>query len=529
MFHCWFLRGATPPTGAVSMSAATLNQPMMTALQFVLDGQIIHETGLSPTTTVLQYLRERAHRPGTKEGCAEGDCGACTVVLGELDQGRIRLRSVNACIQLLPMLHGKALFTVESLKSLNDGLMHPVQQAMVDNHASQCGFCTPGFVMSLFALFKESAAPDRAQINDALSGNLCRCTGYKPIIHAAQQMAALAISDHWIAKPATQQQAIEPEEQQLVDLLTNLQGTETLHIQHEDMQYFAPATLNALADLYTQYPQATLLAGNTDVGLWINKQLRKLPLIISLGRVQELKSIGIDQHAITISAGVTVSDAFNALLPHFAELEDLFRRFASMPVRNAATLVGNIANGSPIGDSMPILIALGSEIQLRQGSQQRTLALQDFYLGYQQKDLRVGEFVQAIRIPLNQQHYQLASYKVSKRYDQDISAVCAAFVLGLDSAGKVTHIRIAFGGMAAIPARATQCEAALMGQSWNQSSIDKARVQLNEDFSPLSDMRASADYRQRVAQNLLQRFYLQTIDQRIETPLQLSHLQQVVR
>ncbi len=512
------------------MTAADLIQTSQATVRFVLDGEVVNAAGLSPTTTVLQYLREKAYRPGTKEGCAEGDCGACTVVLGELVDGRIKLRSVNACIQLLPMLHGKALFTVESLKSLKDGSLHPVQQALVDNHASQCGFCTPGFVMSLFALFKANAAPDRAQINDALSGNLCRCTGYRPIIQAAEQMASLADSDNWMATPATDQQPIEPEEQALVDLLSDIQGTETLHIQHDDgMQYYAPATVDALADLYLQYPHATLVAGNTDVGLWINKQLRKLPLMISLAGVQELKTIRIDQDAISISAGVSVTDAFAAIQQHFPALKDLFRRFASMPVRNAATLVGNIANGSPIGDSMPILITLQSEIQLRQGSNERVLALQDFYLGYQQKDLRAGEFVQALRIPLNQQQYQMASYKVSKRFDQDISAVCAAFVLGLDDAGKVAHIRIAFGGMAAIPARATQCEAALLGQVWEQSTIDLARARLAEDFSPLSDMRASADYRQRVAQNLLQRFYQQTLNEGTEKPLQLTDLQQVVR
>ncbi len=513
------------------MSTAGFTQNNQTAVRFVLDGQVISESGLSPTTTVLQYLREQAYRPGTKEGCAEGDCGACTVVLGELVDGRIKLRSVNACIQLLPMLHGKALFTVESLKSLKDGRLHPVQQAMVDNHASQCGFCTPGFVMSLFALFKANAAPDRAQINDALSGNLCRCTGYKPIIHAAEKMASLTGSQNqgWLAKPATSQLPIEPEEQALVDLLSSLQSPETLHIEYDGVQYFAPATVNALADLYVKYPEATLLAGNTDVGLWINKQLRKLPLMISLAGVQDLKTIRVDSDAISISAGVSVSDAFNAIQQHFPELQDLFRRFASMPVRNAATLVGNIANGSPIGDSMPILIALQSEIQLRQGSDERTLALQDFYLGYQQKDLRAGEFVQALRIPLKQQQYQMASYKVSKRFDQDISAVCAAFVLGLDDMGKVEHIRIAFGGMAAIPARATQCEAALLGQAWDQATIDLARAKLLEDFSPLSDMRASADYRQRVAQNLLQRFYQQTLNEGTEMPLQLTDLQQVVR
>lgn len=511
------------------MGATEIDQDIQTVVQFVLDGVVTQVSNFNPTLSVLQYLREQAHRPGTKEGCAEGDCGACTVVVGELVNDRIQLRSVNACIQLLPMLHGKALFTVESLKSLSDGRLHPVQQAMVDNHASQCGFCTPGFVMSLFALFKTNASPNRAQINDALSGNLCRCTGYKPIIQAAEQMSTISVPQGWISTPATAQQPIEPEEQVLVDQLRALRNEKTLHIQHNDLQYFAPSTLEALATLYQQYPEATLVAGNTDVGLWINKQLRELPTIIALSRVAQLKAINIDAQAITISAAVSVSDAFNAILPYYPELEDLFRRFASMPVRNAATLVGNVANGSPIGDSMPILIALQSEIVLRQGSNERSLKLEDFYLGYQQKDLRDGEFVQAIRIPLNLNNYQLASYKVSKRYDQDISAVCAAFVVGLDENKVVQHIRMAFGGMAAIPARALACEAALLGQAWEQSVIDQASSKLDEDFSPLSDMRASASYRQRVAKNLLQRFYLQIVDDRVALPLQVSHLQQVVR
>ena len=511
------------------MSTAAFDTNKQTAVRFVLDGVITSVSNFNPSLSVLQYLREQAHRPGTKEGCAEGDCGACTVVVGELVNNRVQLRSVNACIQLLPMLHGKALFTVESLKRLGDGQLHPIQQAMVDSHASQCGFCTPGFVMSLFALFKTNASPDRAQINDALSGNLCRCTGYKPIIQAAEQMSELARPDHWISRCATAQQAIEPEEQALVDQLRELQGVETLHLQHDGFEYYAPTSVQALASLYQQHPGATLIAGNTDVGLWINKQLRELPTIIALGGVQALKKIELDNEAITIPAAVTVSDAFYVLQQHYPELEDLFRRFASMPVRNAATLVGNVANGSPIGDSMPILIALQTEIILRQGDAERSLKLEDFYLGYQQKDLREGEFVKAIRIPLNLNGYQLASYKVSKRYDQDISAVCAAFVVGLDEHKVVRHIRIAFGGMAAIPARAVACEAALLGQPWQQAVIDNACSKLDEDFSPLSDMRASASYRQRVAKNLLQRFYLQVIDERVEMPLQVSHLQQVVR
>jgi xanthine dehydrogenase small subunit len=513
------------------MGTAVNSQTSETAVRFVLDGAVISESRVKPTTTVLQYLRENLHRPGSKEGCAEGDCGACTVVVGELREGRVHLYSVNACIQLLPMLHGKALFTVESLKSLSSAALHPVQQAMVDNHGSQCGFCTPGFVMSLFALFKQQTSPDRAQINDALSGNLCRCTGYRPIIQAAEQMSVLAHAKPggWIGKPGTAQLPIEDEEQQLVDLLSSIQSSDTLTLKHEDMQYFAPASVDALAEIYAEHPSATLVAGNTDVGLWINKQLRELPIIVSLARVADLQTIRIDQDAIHIAAGVSVSDAFAAIQQYYPELQDLFRRFASMPVRNAATLVGNVANGSPIGDSMPILIALQSELLLRQGSDQRTLALDEFYLGYQKKDLREGEFVQSLRIPLNTAAYQVASYKVSKRFDQDISAVCAAFVLGLDDTGKVEHIRIAYGGMAAIPARAAQCEAALQGKHWDQASVDGAIAMLSQDFSPLSDMRASSEYRQRVAENLLQRFYLQTQNQQSAISLQLSELEQVIR
>ncbi len=479
-------------------------------IRFVLDGETVSLANFDPTMSVLQYLRGPARRPGCKEGCAEGDCGACTVVVGEAINGRLRLRSVNACIQLLPMLHGKLLLTVESLKPHKTAPLHPVQRAMVDCHGSQCGFCTPGFVMSLFALFKHEPHPDRARINDVLSGNLCRCTGYRPIIEAARRMyePGIAARTDWMALPATAQRPIEPAEQALLALLDDIEKPTTLHLQHENQDYFAPHDADALAALYQQYPDATLIAGNTDVGFWINKQLRELPTIISLAAVRNLRQIDVDDQSITIGAMVPVSDAFATLQEFYPQLKDLCRRWASVPVRNAATLVGNIANGSPIGDSMPVLIALQAEITLRLGERKRRLPLDQFYLDYQRKDLKPGEWIESVDIPLNRAGYRVASYKVSKRYDQDISAVCAAFVLGVDDQGYVGHVRLAYGGMAAIPRRAFVAEQALQGKTWDAAHLDSAKAGLEQDFKPLTDMRASAGYRLQVARNLLQRFYL---------------------
>ena len=482
-------------------------------IRFILDGAVVSVSHIDPSLTLLQYLRETLYRSGTKEGCAEGDCGACTVVLGELVDGRVSLRSVNACIQFVAMLHGKVLFTVESLKPKHDSELHPVQQAMVDCHGSQCGFCTSGFVMSLFALFKSSVNPDRSQINDALSGNLCRCTGYKPIIDAAQEMFAIETNQprNWLTQAALNEpQPIDDFEKALIDQLEAIRPVKMLQLEHSEKQYFAPLDLQSLTKLIRDKPDATLIAGNTDVGLWVNKQLRDLPEVISLSLVEDLKKIDITDSDITIGAAVSLSDAFAALVKYYPELKELFRRFASQPVRNAGTLVGNVANGSPIGDSMPILIALQSELILRKADSQRIVALDQFYLGYQQKDCQPGEFIEAIRIPLNTKHYRLASYKVSKRYDQDISAVCAAFVIGLDEDGTIFHCRVAYGGMAATPARARNTGKVLLGSKWNEKNLALAMATLAEDFSPLSDVRASSDYRLKVAQNLLTRFYLET-------------------
>ena len=481
---------------------------MSDPIRFYYRGTLHSVADVAPTHTVLQHLREVLHCTGTKEGCAEGDCGACMVVIGDLRDGALDLKPVNACIQFLPALDGKALFTVEDLKQ-DHGALHPVQQAMVDCHGSQCGFCTPGFVMSLWPLYLKhqaaSTTPSRADINDALSGNLCRCTGYKPIIDAAQKMAALPPVAYDRAPLAAQ--------------LKSLQRDQPFDYAFEGQHFFAPHTLDELAALRSAHPGATILAGSTDVGLWMTKQMRELGHIIYLGRVAELKSITRDAAMLEIGAGVSLNDAYAALCALYpAELTELWQRFASLPIRHVGTLGGNVANGSPIGDSMPWMIALGSEVVLRSTAGRRLLPLEDFYLAYQKNAMLPTEFVEAVRIPLPVARRRLRTYKLAKRFDQDISAVCAAFCITVTD-DIVTDIRIAFGGMAATPKRAAATEAALLGQPWSEPAVRHAMTKLAHDYAPLSDMRASSEYRMKAAQNLLLRYWLET---RTEAPLAAS-------
>jgi xanthine dehydrogenase small subunit len=481
-------------------------------IRFYHRGAVREVQGVPATRTVLQHLREDLHCTGTKEGCAEGDCGACTVVLGELNgEGRLTLKAVNACIQFLPTLDGRALFSVEDLRAA-DGALHPVQQAMVDCHGSQCGFCTPGFVMSMWALYENQPAaaglPTRDEINTALSGNLCRCTGYRPIVDAAQKMFDYAQYPRVPFDRVAVSEALKP-----------LQRKDTFEYLAPDVRggafstpaFYAPVTLNAFAALRAQHPQARILAGSTDVGLWVTKQFRDLGDILYLGNVAELKTIERDAQTLTIGAAVTLEDAYAALAADYPELAELWTRFASLPIRNAGTLGGNVANGSPIGDSMPALLALGAEVVLRHGAKTRTLPLDAFYLGYQKTALAAGEFVAAIRVPRPAPDLRFRTYKVSKRYDQDISAVCAAFALRIAD-GAIVEARIAFGGMAATPKRAAHAEAALTGAAWDDTTTQRAMDALAADYQPLSDMRASSAYRLKVARNLLRRFQMETRD-----------------
>jgi xanthine dehydrogenase small subunit len=467
------------------------------AVRFVLDGQVVSAPQLPRTTTVLEYLREVVHRTGTKEGCAEGDCGACTVVLGELrpDGRTVSYRAVNSCIRLLPTIDGQELITVESLQAA-DGRLHPVQQAMVDQHGSQCGFCTPGFVMSLFALYLRCATPTREQVVEALAGNLCRCTGYRPIIDAGCQMGGYPAPAHWSREAASAPAHAER--------LHAIRRRAPLRLP----MWYSPRSVDELAEALEREPASLLLAGGTDVGLWVTKQLRELPPIVYLGEIAGLKQMSGDAAGIVIGAAVALTDAWDALAAAYPQLAELAQRFGSPPVRNSGTLCGNLANGSPIGDAMPALIALGAELRLRRGAQTRQLALEDFYLGYQRTALQPGEFIAAVSVPQPRAGQWVASYKLSKRIDQDISAVCAGFAVRCEGE-RVVAARIAYGGMAATPARARCAERALIGSRWSLEAIDSAAAALAEDFQPLTDLRASSRYRMLAAANLLRRFYLQ--------------------
>ena len=473
-------------------------------IRFYYRGEVQTVNDAAPTRTILQHVREDLHCTGTKEGCAEGDCGACTVVVGELKGNTVELKTVNSCIQFLPTLDGKALFTVEDLKQ-PDGSLHPVQQAMVECHGSQCGFCTPGFVMSLWGLYlkhEDGSCPPRKEVDDALSGNLCRCTGYRPIIDAAYRMGELP---HAQFDRAT-----------VTEALQSIQRQEMLTYTHEGQSFHVPLTIEQLVQIRAAKPNATILSGSTDVGLWVTKQMRDLGDIIYINQVAELQALREQDGQLEIGAAVTLSDAYAALCRHYGnELSELWQRFASLPIRNAGTLGGNVANGSPIGDSAPWLIALGAQIVLRGKDGRRTLPLEDFYLDYQKKDLRPGEFVEALRVPLPQTDRRFRTYKLAKRFDQDISAVCAAFSLRLDG-NIVRDARIAFGGMAATSRRAPKAEAALNGRAWDEAALNEAIAMLAEDYRPLTDMRASSAYRMKTAQNLLRRFWLET---RPEAPL----------
>lgn len=477
------------------MSAGMHKRP--DGARFLLDGRLV-STGEQPCTmTVLEYLREIAHRTGTKEGCAEGDCGACTVVLGRLstDGSRVNYRAINSCIRFLPTIDGHELVTVESLPS-QDGTLHPVQQALLDEHASQCGFCTPGFVMSLFALYLQTPQATREQVLEALSGNLCRCTGYRPIIAAGCRMHAYPAPGHWnrSAPAAADRRAA----------LRGMKRGESLRMPG----FLAPRTIDELATAFAEEPGALLLAGGTDVGLWVTKQLRELPAILYIGDIEELQRLRKSATGLEIGAAVSLTDAWGALVATFPAVAELAQRFGSPPVRNSGTLCGNLANGSPIGDAIPVLMALGAELELRRGGDVRRVPLERFYLGYQRKDLQPGEFIVSVLVPAPRAEEFVAAYKVSKRFDQDISAVCAAFAVRV-AAGRIVTARVAFGGMAAVVARAPRAERALIDGAWNEASIASASACLEEDFTPLSDLRGSSAFRLKIARNLLRRFYFE--------------------
>jgi xanthine dehydrogenase small subunit len=472
-------------------------------VRFVLDGKVVEAQGARRTTTVLDYLREQLHRKGTKEGCAEGDCGACVVMVGSLNasgQG-VDYVPVNSCIQLLPTLDGKSVKTVESLKK-PDGTLHPVQQAMVNCHGSQCGFCTPGIVMSLVNLVQLNSSPNRQDVSDALSGNLCRCTGYAPILDAA-------------SKACGNKAALKLDDAADVPLLKEIQrsSTPTLSLEGEIIvqpvvrtrkgnEFVSPATIAEVADYLVKHPTSTLLAGSTEVGLQVNKQYSRPDHIVYLGNVTELKQVKDTPQAWHIGAVVSLTEVESLVSKAYPDFAEVLRRFGSPPIRSTATLAGNIANGSPIGDTMPCLMALGATLTLRRGDKTRTVSLDKFYTGQKQTVLQAGEFIEFVVLPKPQAGQVFRAHKVSKRFEQDISATCAAISYTL-KAGKLSGVKLAYNGLAPSPCRAPKLEAVLEGKApadVKESDLDAA---IAISFVARDGLRATWAYRSLVARNLV--------------------------
>ncbi len=536
----------------------------MQPLHFIRRGQPVVLANVPPDRTLLDLLRDDLGATGTKEGCGEGDCGACTVVLGEIEgtgtDERIRYRAINACIRLAHSIEGMALWTVEDLtedplielatslpttpkpsradgglgaRSAGTGVdlrvhedsdgregkgpaflsgattppvravgLHPAQEAMVQCHGSQCGFCTPGFVMSLFAMYQNrccksgaSSAITRADAVHDLSGNLCRCTGYRPILDAAQAMGDLPV------------RAVN--ETKILQQLKLLALTDKA--LEANLTYISPTSEAALLAARAAHPQAQVVAGCTDVGLWVTKQHRQFAQVLDVTTAAELRTVTQDASRLTIGAAVNLADAYGALQKHWPQLERFAARFAGLPVRNSGTLGGNVANGSPIGDSMPLLIALRASVELGSVRGTRELPLEDLYTGYRKNVMAADELLLRIHVPLPAPHEQMRAYKISKRFDDDISAVCLVLNITI-AGGKVSAASIGAGGVAATPARARAAEAALVGQAWSEATVQRAAAALQAEFQPISDMRASGDYRRAMLAALPQRFWLETQD-----------------
>jgi len=473
-------------------------------IRFIRRGEIVALGNVPPDRTLLEVLREDLGCSGTKEGCAEGDCGACTVVVGETVEGgtsapSVRYRAINSCIRLAHSVDGLALWTVEDIANA-DGTLHPAQQAMVACHGSQCGFCTPGFVMSLFGMHcnhvAKGEAITRELAQEELSGNLCRCTGYRPILDAARTM------HHWPADAIDENALLA-----LLQLVTPAQAGVAGGLASQS--YMLPRTLADLLSLRSTHPRAQLVAGCTDAGLWITKMHMRFPQILDVTRVAELQRIETRADVLRIGAAATLTDAYAALVADRPQLKTFANRFAGPPVRNSGTLGGNVANGSPIGDSMPLLIALGAKVVLANTRGEREMPLEDFYAGYRKNVLTPDEVVAWIDVPRSSQGEFMRAYKISKRFDDDISAVCLAINMRIEN-GLIAKISIGAGGVAATPVRAKQTESFLIGKQWSQATALQAGEQLRKEFQPISDMRASAAYRTEVLGNLMQRFWLES-------------------
>lgn len=477
---------------------------MNSSISFVLDGRLVSlnfqdPAGPKPTTTVLNYLRTLPTHKGVKEGCAEGDCGACTVVIGELaPEEKIRYRSVDSCLVFLPMIHGKQLLTVENLKN-EKGELHPVQEEMVNTHGSQCGYCTPGIIMSLFSLYKNIDHPTREEIDDALTGNLCRCTGYKPIVEAAAKSCIHGTKDYFTT--------LQP---QTAKLLRSI-STDSIHVKTLRQQYSRPTTLQEALLLKRQHSDAFVICGATDVALRVTKQHELLKEIIDLSAIEELKTVDETPSTLSIGAGVPLNDAMPLIGKHFPALYDMLTVFGSQQIRNLATFGGNLGTASPIGDTLPVLIAYDGRVELQSLDGKREVPLDEFIVGYRKTARKPDELIAAVTIPKMTNGAMVRSYKISKRKDLDISTVSAGFRLELAGGNRIENIKLAYGGMAEQIKRATRTEQFFVGKNWDRETVEEAMLQVDKEFTPISDARSGAEFRTVAARNLLLKFWSETV------------------
>ena len=477
---------------------------MLSRISFILDGNVVEidmNTGrYSPTTTVFQYLRTLPHHHGTKEGCAEGDCGACTVVLGERDDsGAMHYRSVDSCLVFLPMIHGKQLITVENLVN-EHGELHPVQRAMVETGGSQCGYCTPGFIMSLFSLYKEKTSLSRCHIDDALTGNLCRCTGYKPIVEAASRSCVIGALDDF-----------SKNERHLSKLVSSI-PQESIVLENSTQRYYRPLSLGEAITLKHRLPKALIVSGATDVALRITKQHELLPEIIDLSGVKELQTFEETNDSFIIGSGLSLNELMQKIQNKLPALYEMLNVFGSRQIRNVATLGGNLGTASPIGDTLPVLMAYDARVVLEGLNGRREIAANDYFTGYRQTVRKPDEIITSVVISRPATAVRVKAYKVSKRKDLDISSLSGGFSLELDNARTVTSILLAYGGMAERPKRAFTTERFLTGKKWERSVIEEAMTLIGKEFSPLTDVRASSEFRMAAAKNLLLKFWSETHD-----------------
>ena len=459
-------------------------------ISFVHEDQIVEVKNPDPNETLLNYIRTKLKKTGTKEGCAEGGCGACTIVIGDLKNNEMNYRAINSCITLLPTLQGKQLILVEDLIS-KDGKLHPVQEAMVKCHGSQCGFCTPGFVMALFSMFKKYSNFKDDVIKDSIAGNLCRCTGYKPIIKAAKKLKSQSKIDHFSKNIKN-----------TIKLIKRI-NNKSIEIYKNDKRYFAPRYVKELKKIIKKNINANLMSGGTDLSLNVTKERKDINSIIYMSSISELNYIKNNNNYIEIGASTPLIDLEYYIKKYYPDFTKILKRYGSPQIRNVGTVAGNIATASPIGDCLPLLLSLNAQVVLQDLKKTKVLFLDSFFINYRKTKLKKGEFIHSVRIPLYKKN-TFKAYKVSKRFDDDISSVCAAFNLEIIK-NKIENVRVAYGGMAAIPKRAIFCEKILLKSMVNEETFNKAKVALEKDFNPISDMRASGLYRMEVAKNLLEK------------------------